>query len=207
MPASSVVSEASRILESIEEGDPKAAEELLPLVYEELRNLAVARMRQEGSGHTLQPTALVHEAYLRLLGPDGDRLWEGRRHFFGAAAEAMRRVLIDHARAKRSKKRGGEWDETQFDFSGLAGREISDSILDVDSALAEFEKTEPEKASVVKLRYFVGLTNQETADALGISPATVKRHWVYSRAWLYDWMNRERSIPEDDADPDVSTLR
>lgn len=175
----------SLILQRVSEGDAPAAAELLPLVYEELRRLAGARMRNEAVAHTLQPTALVHEAYLRLVGsqPQG---WENRGHFFGAAAEAMRRILIDHARQRGRIKRGGDLDRVPLadplDNSGYD----PDELLAVHEALEEFEQLMPDKAALVKLRYFAGLDESTAAESLGISRATASRWWVFARAWLYD---------------------
>lgn len=175
----------SLILQRVSAGDTPAAAELLPLVYEELRRLAAARMRQEAIEHTLQPTALVHEAYLRLVGsqPQG---WENRGHFFGAAAEAMRRILIDHARQRVRLKRGGHLQREPLadplDHSGYDPVEL----LAVHDALEEFERLMPNKAALIKLRYFAGLDEATAAESLGISRATASRWWVFSRAWLYD---------------------
>ncbi len=175
----------SLILQRVSEGDAPAAAELLPLVYEELRRLAGARMRNEAIEHTLQPTALVHEAYLRLVGsqPQG---WENRGHFFGAAAEAMRRILIDHARQRGRMKRGGDLERVPLadplDNSGYD----PDELLAVHEALEEFERLMPDKAALVKLRYFAGLDEATAAESLGISRATASRWWVFARAWLYD---------------------
>ncbi|MEZ5329235.1 MAG: sigma-70 family RNA polymerase sigma factor [Verrucomicrobiales bacterium] len=174
----------------IRDGDPSEAEQLLPLVYQELRQLAESRMAKEGDGHTLQPTALVHEAYARLVSPTADKQWHGRRHFFAAAAEAMRRILVDHARRKQSRKRGGDWSKTLLEVDSIPDHEISDRILEVNEALSAFEKVDPAKAEIVRLRYFAGMTNDEAAATLGISLATLKRHWTYSRAWLYDWITQ-----------------
>ncbi|MGK0189426.1 MAG: RNA polymerase sigma factor (TIGR02999 family) [Verrucomicrobiales bacterium] len=170
-----------------------SAEELLPQVYSELRKLAESRMINEGSGHTLQPTALVHEAYARLVSPDCDKQWNGRRHFFGAAAEAMRRILVDHARRKHSRKRGGDWRKTLLEIDDVPDREISERILEVHEALSAFELVDPAKAEIVRLRYFAGMTNEEAATTLGISQATLKRHWMFARAWLYDWNTQEEN--------------
>ncbi len=167
------MSEVTRILSAIEQGDPHAAKQLLPLVYDELRKLAAQRLAQEKPGQTLQPTALVHEAYLRLVGSDQDARWTSRGHFIAAAAEAMRRILIDHARKKQTQKRGG----------GLH-REPDDELLALDEALHKLAVEDPEKARLVELRYFAGLTGEEAAQVLGISPSTADRHWAYARAWL-----------------------
>jgi RNA polymerase sigma factor (TIGR02999 family) len=164
-----------------------AAAQLLPLVYSELRQLAVARLRGEKAGHTLQATALVHEAYLRLLkravGTDGDA-WDSRAHFFAAAAEAMRRILVENARRKRRYKRGSDKIRIAIDVASLPSTTPSFEMLEIADALTELEKEHPEHATVVKLRYFVGMTIAECADALGIATPTVERRWRYARAWL-----------------------
>jgi RNA polymerase sigma factor (TIGR02999 family) len=183
----------TQILSAIEAGDPKAAGELLPLVYGELRKLAAARMAQESPGQTLQPTDLVHEAYLRLVGggqPDG---WGGRGHFFAAAAEAMRRILVERARRRRRVKHGG--DRRRVDLDDLDGLAVPaddrvEDVVAVDEVLDRFAAEEPEAAEVVKLRYFVGLTAEQAADALGISLRTANRHWAYARAWLFQALGR-----------------
>jgi RNA polymerase sigma factor (TIGR02999 family) len=178
------VSDGTRILERVELGDSCAAEELLPLVYNELRRLAAQKMTGEFRGHTLQPTALVHEAWLRLVGNESAR-FENRAHFFGAAAEAMRRILIEHARRRLAKKRGAGIEVVDLD-----GLEIScpvaddDQLLAVNEALEKFTTVDPRKAELVKLRYFVGLNFEEAAAALGIAVPTAKQWWAYARAWL-----------------------
>jgi RNA polymerase sigma factor (TIGR02999 family) len=180
--------EVTRILALIQEGDPRAAEQLLPLVYEELRRLAAQRVMRENPGQTLQATALVHEAYLRLIGGQSQPRWDSRGHFFAAAAEAMRRILIDQARRKQSEKAGGQMRRVNLDEGALAAPSDSqdpDDLVALDEALREFELEDPLKARLVKLRYFAGLTLPEAAEALGISLATAKRHWVYARSWLY----------------------
>jgi RNA polymerase sigma factor (TIGR02999 family) len=179
------MSEVTRILSAIEKGDAHAAEELLPLVYDELRQLAAQRLAHEKPGQTLQATALVHEAYLRLV---GEQHFDSRGHFFAAAAEAMRRILIDQARRKHSRKRGGGLRQVEFDAAELPARpdrSTDDDLLALDEALRQFEAEDPLKARLVKLRYFAGLTIEEAAQALGISPTTAKRYWVYARSWLY----------------------
>ena len=168
--------------------DPQASAELLPLVYDELRKLAAAKLAQEKPGQTLQTTALVHEAYLRLRGSDDSARWDSRGHFFAAAAEAMRRILVDVARRKQRTKRGGNMRRCDVDLASLVVEESSEDILLLDEALAEFAKTDAAKAELVKLRYFAGLTSAEAAAILGISSATAERHWRYARAWLADWM-------------------
>ncbi|MEM8736335.1 MAG: sigma-70 family RNA polymerase sigma factor [Planctomycetota bacterium] len=186
-----MVSEATRILNELQSGNSAAAGELLPLVYGELRQLAVQRMQREQSDNTLQPTALVHEAYLRLVG-DQQIEWDGRGHFFGAAAEAMRRILVESARRRKSLKRGGELERHDFDERD-APREESDTddLLDLDDALNRLAKEEPELSKLVELRYFAGLNVDDAGKALGMSPRTVKRHWAFARAWLGTQLNSD----------------
>ena len=186
------MSDVTRILQSIETGDPKAAGELLPLVYEELRKLAAARMANESPNQTLQPTALVHEAWLRLTGNENVK-WDGRAHFFGAAAEAMRRILIDNARRKRAQRHGGGQQRLDIAELEIAAPGKEQELLEMDEALERLEALDKQKAELVKLRYFVGLTLEESAQILGISTPTAKRWWAYARAWLY------RQIQGDDA--------
>jgi RNA polymerase sigma factor (TIGR02999 family) len=176
--------DTSQILAAVEAGDPRAAAELLPLVYGELRKLAAARLSAEPAGHTLQPTALVHEAYLRLVGGGRPQDWAGRRHFFAAAAEAMRRVLVDAARRKRAARRGGPRRRMDLLEGDLATVPANDELLDLDEALTEFAALDPQAAELVKLRVFAGTTVEEAADVLGVSPRTAKRSWAYARAWL-----------------------
>ena len=178
------MSDVTRLLEAIQHGDPKAAEELLPLVYEELRKLARAKMSYEAAGHTLQPTALVHEAWLRLGGGEGAR-FENRAHFFGAAAEAMRRILIDRARRRLAAKRGGGAAPVDVDEVEIPSPVADDdTLLRLDEALSKFSALDARKAELVKLRYFVGLSFDEAATALGIAVPTAKQWWAYARAWL-----------------------
>ncbi|HKB41838.1 MAG TPA: ECF-type sigma factor [Gemmataceae bacterium] len=182
------MSEVTRILSVIEQGDPHAAAQLLPLVYDELRKLAAQKMAQEVPGQTLQATALVHEAYVRLVDVERAQHWNSRGHFFAAAAEAMRRVLVEQARRKQSQKRGGSLRRVELDESALPASSDdgpAEDLLALDEALQQFESEEPLKAQLVKLRYFAGLSFQEAAAALGISVASAKRHWVYARSWLY----------------------
>ena len=178
--------EVTQILSAVEQGDPSAAEKLLPLVYQELRKLAAQRLMQEKAGQTLQATALVHEAYLRLVDVEQPRHWDGRGHFFAAAAEAMRRILIDNARHKGSLKAGG--DRRRVDLAEIepAAVEASQDIdlLALDEALVKLETADPRKAQLVKLRFFAGLSTQEAADVLGISTSTADNDWAYARAWL-----------------------
>jgi RNA polymerase sigma factor (TIGR02999 family) len=180
--------EVTRLLDAAAAGDPKAAAELLPLVYDELRKLAAARLAAERPGQTLQATALVHEAYLRLVGQGVNAGWKGRGHFFGAAAEAMRRILVDAARRKQAGKHGGGRDREPLDMAATVlapdGSPVED-LLALDDALNRLAVEDPQKARLVELRYFAGLSVEETAEAMSISPATAKRHWVYARAWLY----------------------
>jgi RNA polymerase sigma factor (TIGR02999 family) len=184
------VGQVTSILSAIERGDGNAIERLLPIVYDELRALARQHMNRERSNHTLQATALVHEAYMRLvdgLEPD----WPSRGYFFAAAAEAMRRILIDRARARGSLKRGGGRLRLRLDQDPLASDDLSGELLDLDEALTQLAAEDARKAELVKLRFFAGLTRDEAAAALGISPATAGRHWRYARAWLYCHMSQE----------------
>lgn len=178
------MSDVTRILESIEHGDPKAADELLPLVYGELRKLAAVRMANEAPNQTLQPTALVHEAWLRLVG-NTEPKFENRAHFFAAAAEAMRRILIEKARRKKALRHGG--DQLRVDIEGVevAAPGNDDELLAVNDALDKLAVEHKVEAELVKLRYFVGMTNEEAAEVLGISPRTAKYYWTHARAWLY----------------------
>jgi RNA polymerase sigma factor (TIGR02999 family) len=176
------MSDVTRVLQAIESGDPLAAEQLLPLVYDELRKLAAARMAEEKPGQTLQATALVHEAYLRLVGSAEPRGYRDRRHFFAAAAGAMRRILIDQARRKLTDKRGGGRKRLQLE--GLAAPVPDEELLALNDALDQLAAEDPVKARLVELRYFAGLTSDQAADVLGISPSTADRHWAYARAWL-----------------------
>ncbi len=189
----------THILLQIEAGDHSAGEQLLPLVYDELRKLAAARMAQEAPGQTLQATALVHEAYMRLVGGGQNQEWDNRGHFFAAAAEAMRRILIEQARNKNRQKRGGGAIRISLEAAAtltMGDDADGDALLALDAALCQLEKVSPEKAHVVKLRYFAGLTLEQTAASLGISLATVKRHWVYARAWLYGAIRDGESPPD-----------
>ncbi len=165
-------------------GEPKPARELLPLVYDELRRLAAQRLAREAPGQTLQATALVHEAYLRLIGGDPDRPWDGRGHFFAAAAEAMRRILVENARRRHQLKRGGDRARVDLDKAEPAAPETDDDLLALDQALARFATNEPIKAELVQLRVFAGLTNAQAAEILGLSISTADRYWAYARAWL-----------------------
>jgi len=180
------MNEVTRILAAVGQGDPNAASKLLPLVYDELRKLAAQRMAAERSDHTLQPTALVHEAYLRLVDVDQAQDWDGRGHFFAAAAEAMRRILIDKARRKRRPKHGGDLKRVDLDqAAAVTTAPTTDDLLALDEALTKFATQEPVKAELVKLRFFAGLTIPQAAQVLGISEATAERYWTYARVWLY----------------------
>jgi RNA polymerase sigma factor (TIGR02999 family) len=180
------MNEVTRLLSAAERGDPQTAEQLLPLVYDELRQLAVQRLAQERPGHTLQPTALVHEAYLRLIGPGDEPRWDGRAHFFAAAAEAMRRILVDFARRKHRLKRGGDRQRVDLQAVEAASAGPSEDLLALDEALELLAAEDRQKAELVKLRYFAGLSVEEAARCLGLSRATADRYWAYARAWLYD---------------------
>ena len=178
------MSEITRILESIE-ADPKAAGELLPLVYEELRRIAAHKMTNEAAGHTLQPTALVHEAWLRLM-DSGGQSWNGRNHFFMAAAEAMRRILVEHARRKQSLKRGGGSERVDLDNLDLVVQAADERLLALDDALKKLAAHDEIGANLIQLRFFAGMSNVQAAEALGLSERTAKRTWAYARAWLYE---------------------
>ena len=174
----------------MEQGDSKAAEELLPLVYEELRKLAAVKMAQERPGQTLQPTALVHEAWLRLVDTDDAKAWNSRGHFFGAAAEAMRRILVDRARQKARVRHGGGLERVDLDHVSLATEDNDETVLAMHEALEALARESPQKAEIVKLHYFTGLEYPEIARALGVSLSTVERQWAYARSWLYREMKK-----------------
>jgi RNA polymerase sigma factor (TIGR02999 family) len=181
------MTQVTRILAELAAGDPHASEQLLVLVYQELRELAEAKLRHERPGQTLQATALVHEALMRLAGPAGTSgPWQGRRHFFAAAAEAMRRILIENARRKRRVRHGGQLQRVPLDDVEEAAAASPEFLIDLSAALDRLAAESPSKAELVKLRFFAGLTIEEAAQALDISPATAKRHWTFARAWLYD---------------------
>jgi RNA polymerase sigma factor (TIGR02999 family) len=189
------MSEVTVLMERLQQGDGRAADELLPLVYEELRRLAASRLAQEAAGHTLQATALVHEAWLRLVGqgdPERRPEWNGRAHFFGAAAEAMRRILVERARKKARIRHGGAQQRVDFEQASFASKDPDEMVLALNDALEQLALESPLKAEVVKLRYFAGMEHAETARALGIAEITVRRHWKYARAWLYAELNPDR---------------
>jgi RNA polymerase sigma factor (TIGR02999 family) len=189
------MSEVTRILSAIEQGDPQAAEQLLPLVYDELRRVAAQKLAQEKPGQTLQATALVHEAYLRLVDAELAQHWNSRGHFFAAAAEAMRRILVDAARSRSAGKRGGGRLRVEVDVAEFAAPQDDQKLLALEEALAKLEAHHPAKAQLVKLRYFAGLSTREAAESLGISTATADRYWAYARAWL------QREMTGDDPEP------
>jgi RNA polymerase sigma factor (TIGR02999 family) len=189
------MSDLTCILSAIEQGDPHASEQLLPLVYEELRKLAAQKLASEKPGQTLQATSLVHEAYLRLVGADKVGYWDNRGHFFAAAAEAMRRILIDNARHKRRPKHGGDRRRVALDDTAALADAPSDDLLALDEALTKLAAEEPTKAALVKLRFFAGLTTSEVAEVLGISVATAERNWTYARVWLYAELNDSGPSP------------
>ena len=189
------MSDVTQILSQIESGDPSAAEQLLPLVYDELRKLAAHRLASEKPGQTLQATALVHEAYLRLVDVQKAQHWDGRRHFFSAAAESMRRILVESARRKRRLKRGGGLRRTPLDDVEIECPASQIDLLALSEALDKLACEAPEKAEVVQLRFFVGLSHEEVAAILGISTITAKRHWRYARVWLHRQMGDEDGLP------------
>jgi len=184
------MNELTHILTAIEQGNIKATEELLPVVYKELRRLAAHKMASEPAGHTLQPTALVHEAWLKLV-DSPNQSWQNRAHFFGAAAEAMRRILIARARSKSRQRRGARAEHVDVDAMEIAGPAPDDQLIALNDALEQFAALEPQQAELVKLRYFVGLKIEEAAQVLGISEATAKRWWAYARAWLFHRIQTE----------------
>jgi len=183
------MSEVTRIVQRVQDGDHEALEQLFPLVYEELRRMAAAQMAREVPGQTLQPTALVNEAWLRL-GGDGQATWENRGHFFGAAAEAMRRILIDRARRRNREKHGGNLERVALDELDIATETDDETLIAVSEALERLEEVDPMGAKLIKLRFFTGLTNVEAANALGLAERTAKRTWAYARAWLHSELTR-----------------
>jgi RNA polymerase sigma factor (TIGR02999 family) len=190
------MSEVTRILSAIEHGDPHAAAQLLPLVYDELRTLAAQKLAQENPGQTLQATALVHEAYLRLVGVDEAQHWDSRRHFFAAVAEAMRRILLDRARDKRRLKRGGSWRRLRLDQIELSVEEPPADLLALNEALDKLAQEDALCAELVKLRFFAGLTLKEAARTLGLARRTADRCWAFARSWLYEELRKGDEPPE-----------
>ena len=180
----------TRILEAAQRGDPTAADQLLPLVYDELRKLAAVRMANESAGHTVQPTALVHEAWLRLAGNDANLQFANRAHFFAAAAEAMRRILIDRARRKGSGKRGGEWRRIDLDKVEIAAEADDDTLLLVNESLEKLAREDANAAEIAKLRFFGGLTLEEAAQVLGVTERSANRYWAFARVWLFQEMRQ-----------------
>jgi RNA polymerase sigma factor (TIGR02999 family) len=191
------VNEVTRVLEMIQRGEEGATEQLLPLVYDELRRLAASRLASEPPGHTLQATALVHEVFVRLVDVQNAQQWNSRAHFFGAAAEAMRRILIEHARAKQRLKRGGDLVRSELKDIPVIENNIREDLLSLDDALNKLSKDEPLASQLVKLRYFVGLTSAEAADALNISPRSADRLWQFARAWLHREINGDRPLESE----------
>ena len=185
------MSDVTHILKAIEEGDPSAAEQLLPLVYDELRKLAAQRLAQEKPGQTLQPTALVHEAYVRLVGGDPGQPWNSRGHFFAAAAEAMRRILVDQARRKKADKRGGKGHRIPLDAADVGFTSPADELLDIDEALTRLAIEDPQAARLIQLRYFGGLSIEDAAEVIGLSRSTAYEHWAYARARLRTLLGAE----------------
>jgi RNA polymerase sigma factor (TIGR02999 family) len=190
------MSDVTRILDALQRRDPNAADELLPLVYHELRRLAAHKMANEAAGHTLQPTALVHEAWLRLAGGESQR-WQNRAHFFAAAAEAMRRILIERARRRQRVRHGGGQERMDIDDVPLLAPESDERLLQVHEALDRLAAEDKLKADVVKLRFFVGLTDREVAEALGLSERTVERYWAYAKLWLFRQIHDQGRVPID----------
>jgi len=181
------MNDVTLMLQAVGRGEKQASEELLPLVYEELRRLAAARMAREAAGHTLQPTALVHEAWMRLVQDSGGS-WENRAHFFGAASEAMRRILVENARRKGRLKRGSRPDRVDIDDIDLTADSPSDDIVLIDDALKELETLDAERARVVVLKFFGGLNSDEVAESMGIGKRSVERHWAFAKVWLFKWI-------------------
>jgi RNA polymerase sigma factor (TIGR02999 family) len=192
----SAMNEVTRILATIEQSSPRATADLLPLVYDELRKLAAQKLAREKPGQTMQPTALVHEAYLRLVDVEGPIRWESRAHFFAAAAEAMRRILVDLARRKRTDRHGGRWQRCEILDGDLAIEPDYDDVLDLDEALSKLSAIDERAAEIVKLRVFAGMTIDEVATYQGVSPRTAKRSWAYARAWLLREMKPSRDAEQ-----------
>ena len=190
------MTDVTRILSAIQQGDPHAAEQLLPLVYNELRKLAAQRLAQEKPGQTLQATALVHEAYLRLVDVDQAQHWNSRGHFFAAAAEAMRRILVEQARRKRRRRHGGDWQRVDLGEADLACLLPPDELLALHDAMERLAQFDTVAAEVVKVHCFAGLSIEEAADVLGISRTSAYRHWTYARAWLFSQLRGEATVPE-----------
>jgi RNA polymerase sigma factor (TIGR02999 family) len=191
------LNDVTQILTRIESGDPTASEQLLPLIYDELRRLAAQRLTREKPGQTLQATALVHEAYIRLVGGKPTQQWDNRWHFFAAAAEAMRRITIDRARDKKRLKRGGEFHRIDLEQAEIELDSNEDDLIALDEALGELEREDEVAAQVVKLRYFAGLKQREVATALGISLRTAERQWAFAQAWLYDRLRHDENARRD----------
>ena len=186
------MSKVTKILNAIEKGDTSASEKLLPLVYQELRNLAAAKLNRNSKTNSIQPTVLVHEAYVRLVDVEHQQQWNGKGHFFGAAAEAMRRILIEHARKKGCQKRGGDWQKIPLENANPEVEPFEVELIDLDDALRLLEEQFPQHSNLVKLRYFAGLTVAEAAEALNVSKATAERQWTFAKAWLFDRLNSEQ---------------
>jgi RNA polymerase sigma factor (TIGR02999 family) len=195
------MNDVTRILSAIELGDPKAADQLLPLVYDELRKIAAKKLAQEKPGQTLQATALVHEAYLRLVGPETP-VWNSRGHFFSAAAEAMRRILIENARRRKTEKHGGALHRVDLDVANVLTTTPSEDVLALDDALSRLRAEDPIKAELVKLRFFGGLSVEDAGQVLGISRATADRYWSYARVWLYSELNETGSAAKTPKNPE-----
>lgn len=193
------MTDVTQILSRIEQGDPEAAEQLLPLVYDELRKLAAAKMAQENAGQTLQATALVHEAYLRLVGGQKEQHWDNRGHFFAAAAESMRRILVENARRKKRLKRGGDLRREQVDVP-IVVSEVHEDLVALDAALDRLKSVDPQAVELVHLRYFAGFSNAEAAKMLGISPRTADRVWAFARAWLHQEISGENAGADGDSE-------
>ena len=189
----------TQVLNAIDQGDPNAAEQLLPLVYEELRQLAAQKLAQEKPGQTLQPTALVHEAYLRLVGNGQEPHWDSRGHFFAAAAEAMRRILINRARDHKRLKRGGGWQRVDLEQLAAVEDASDEDLLALDGALEQLAQAHPACAQLIKLRFFAGLTQEEAAASLGIARRTANRYWAFAKAWLYDALCKSLDLPREDS--------